>query len=188
MEISEVLLEIEEAMSQAVEHTRAEFTSIRTGKASPALIENLDVSVASYGSVMKLNGLAVITAPEPRMLMVQPFDPSTTGDIEKAIRESRLGLNPVNEGQRLRLPIPELSEERRVEMVKTVKVMAEEGRVSVRGARKDGMDVGKKMKADKLLTEDSHRDFEDSVQELTNKFVKEIDEMTASKEKEVMTV
>lgn len=188
METEEVLQEIEDAMNQAVDHTRAEFTSIRTGKASPALVENLDVPVASYGSVMKLSGLAVITAPEPRMLVVQPFDPSTTGDIERAIRESRLGLNPVNEGQRLRLPIPELSEERRVELVKTVKVMAEEGRVSVRGARKEGMDLGKKMKADKLLTEDGHRDFEKSVQELTDRFVKMIDEVTAAKEKEVMTV
>ena len=107
--------DIEAAMKKAVEHTTSEFTSIRTGKASPALVENLDVHVASYGSNMKLKGLAVITSPEPRMLVVQPFDPSTTGDIDKAIRESKLGLNPVNDGNRLRLPIPELSEERRTE-------------------------------------------------------------------------
>lgn len=188
MEAQEALKKIKDGMKKSVEHTAQEFTSIRTGKASPALIENLDVSVASYGSVMKLNGLAVITAPEPRMLVVAPFDPSTTGDIEKAIRESRLGLNPVNEGQRLRLPIPELSEERRIEMVKAVKSMAEEGRVRVRGIRKDGMDTGKKMKSDNDLTEDSHRDFEAEVQELTDKFVKEIDGLTESKEKEVMTV
>ena len=122
------------------------------------------------------------------MLVVQPFDPSTSGDIEKAIRESKLGLNPVNEGQRIRLPIPELSEERRVEMVKSVKSMAEEGRVRVRSARKEGMDLGKKMKADNSVTEDGQRDYESSVQDLTNKFVGEIDSMTDSKEKEVMTV
>lgn len=188
MEPQEVLKNIKDDMQKAVDHTGHEFTSIRTGKASPALVENLDVSVAAYGSVMKLNGLAVITAPEPRMLVVQPFDPSTVGDIDKAIRESKLGLNPVNEGNRLRLPIPELSEERRVEMVKAVKTMAEEGRVRIRGVRKDGMDSGKKMKNDKILTEDGHRDFEAEVQELTNQFVKEIDGLTEAKEKEVMTV
>lgn len=188
MEASEALKQVEEAMKKAVEHTASEFTSIRTGKASPALVENLDVSVAAYGSIMKLNGLAVITAPEPRMLVVQPFDPSTSGDIERAIRESKLGLNPVNEGQRIRLPIPELSEERRIEMVKSVKSMAEEGRVRVRSARKEGMDLGKKMKADNSLTEDGQRDYEAGVQELTDKFVGEIDSMTESKEKEVMTV
>ena len=188
MEATEALKQVEEAMKKAVEHTGSEFTSIRTGKASPALVENLDVSVAAYGSVMTLNGLAVITAPEPRMLVVQPFDPSTSGDIEKAIRESKLGLNPVNEGQRIRLPIPELSEERRVELVKSVKSMAEDGRVSIRGARKDGMDLGKKMKADNSLTEDGQRDYESDVQELTNKYVKQIDDLTDAKEKEVMTV
>ena len=188
MEASEAISQVTEAMKKSVEHTRSEFTSIRTGKASPALVENLDVSVAASGSVMKLNGLAVITAPEPRMLVVQPFDPSTSGDIEKAIRESKLGLNPVNEGQRIRLPIPELSEERRVEMVKSVKSMAEEGRVRVRGARKEGMDLGKKMRADNDLTEDQQRDFESSVQDLTNQYVGEIDDLTEAKEKEVMTV
>lgn len=188
MEAPEATKQVKDAMQKAVEHTSQEFTSVRTGKASPALVENLDVHVASYGSNMKLNGLAVITAPEPRMLVVQPFDPSTTGDIEKAIRESKLGLNPVSDGNRLRLPIPELSEERRIEMVKTVKAMAEEGRVRVRGARKEGMDLGKKMKADNSLTEDGKRDFESEVQELTNQFVKEIDSLTEAKEKDIMTV
>lgn len=188
MEASDAIKSITDGMKKAVEHTSSEFTSIRTGKASPGLIENLDVSVAAYGSVMKLNGLAVITAPEPRMLVVSPFDPSTTGDIDKAIRESKLGLNPVNEGNRLRLPIPELSEERRVELVKSVKAMAEEGRIRIRGVRKDGMDTGKKMKADNDLTEDGLRDFETTVQELTDKHVKEIDALFAAKEKEVMTV
>jgi len=188
MEASEAVKQVEEAMKKAVEHTSSEFTAIRTGKASPALVENLEVAVAAYGSVMKLNGLAVITAPEPRMLVVQPFDPSTSGDIEKAIRESKLGLNPVNEGQRIRLPIPELSEERRVEMVKSVKSMAEEGRVRVRGARKEGMDLGKKMKADNTLTDDGPRDYESDSQDLTNKYAGESDSMTDAKEKEVMTV
>jgi len=188
MDAEEALLTVEEAMTKAVDHAAQEFTSIRTGKASPALVENLDVNVPSYGSVMKLKGLAVITSPEPRMLIVSPFDPSTTEDIDKAIRESKLGLNPVNEGTKLRLPIPELSEERRRELVKTVKTMAEDARVSIRGARKDGMDNGKKMKADNTVTEDGQRDFENEVQALTDKFVKQIDELVDAKEKEVMTV
>ncbi len=188
MDAEEALMNVEEAMSKAVEHATQEFTSIRTGKASPALVENLDVNVPSYGSVMKLKGLAVITSPEPRMLMISPFDPSTTEDIDKAIRESKLGLNPVNEGTKLRLPIPELSEERRRELVKTVKTMAEDARVSIRGARKDGMDAGKKMKADNSITEDGQRDYETEVQDLTNKFVKQVDELVEAKEKEVMTV
>lgn len=179
---------VEDSMQKSVDYTTQEFTSIRTGKASPSLVENLDVNVPSYGSVMKLKGLAVITTPEPRMLIVSPFDPSTVEDIDKAIRESKLGLNPVNEGTKLRLPIPELSEERRVELVKSVKAMAEEGRVRIRGARKDGMDLGKKMKADNEITEDGQRDYEASVQDLTNKFVKQIDELVEAKEKEVMTV
>lgn len=181
-------MNVEDAMQKAVDYTTQEFTTIRTGKASPALVENLDVNVPSYGSVMKLKGLAVITTPEPRMLVISPFDPSTTEDIDKAIRESKLGLNPVNEGTKLRLPIPELSEERRVELVKSVKAMAEEGRVRIRASRKDGMDAGKKMKADNEITEDGQRDYEASVQDLTNKFVKQIDELVDAKEKEVMTV
>lgn len=188
MSPEEALMTVEDSMQKAVDYTSQEFTSIRTGKASPALVENLDVSVPSYGSVMKLKGLAVITTPEPRMLVISPFDPSTTPDIDKAIRESKLGLNPVNEGIKLRLPIPELSEERRVELVKSVKAMAEEGRVRIRGARKEGMDAGKKMKADNEVTEDGQRDFEGSVQVLTDKFVKQIDDLFSAKEKEVMTV
>ena len=188
MDQQSAIAEVEAAMKKGVEYTSQEFSAVRTGKASPSLVENLDVNVASYGSVMKLKGLAVITSPEPRMLVVQPFDPSTTEDIDKAIRESKLGLNPVNDGNRLRLPIPELSEERRVELVKTVKSMAEEGRVRVRKARKDGMDAAKKLKADNVLTEDGQRDFEGEVQDLTDKFVKEIDTLVEAKEKEVMTV
>lgn len=182
------LLETEHDMHQAVEYMLHEFAAVRTGKASPALVENLDVLVRAYGSSMKLKGLAVITTPEPRMIMIQPFDPSTIADIERAIRESKLGLNPSNEGRSIRLPVPELSEERRREMVKLVKHLAEEARVRVRAVRKDGMDAAKKLKANNLLTEDSQRDFEKSVQELTDKHIKLIDEHVATKEAEVMKV
>lgn len=188
MDPEEALMTVEEAMQKSVDHATQQFSSIRTGKASPALVEGLNVNVPSYGSVMKLQSLAVTTTPEPRMLMVSPHDPSTVKDIEKAIRESNLGLNPVNEGNKLRLPIPELSEERRRELVKTVKGMAEDAKVSLRGSRKDGMTAGKKMKADNVLNEDQLKDFEASVQELTDSHVKKVDELLEAKEKEVMTV
>lgn len=182
------LKEAKEAMEKSVEYMEQEFGGVRTGKASPALVENVDVNVASYGSVMKLKGLAVISTPEPRMLMVAPFDPSTTNDIEKAIREANLGLNPAVDGTNIRLVVPELTEERRVEMVKRVKTMAEDARVRVRAARKNAMDAGKKMKADNVLTEDSQKDFESQVQDLTDEYVKKIDTAAAEKEAEVMTV
>lgn len=175
-------------MKKAVEYAVHEFAAIRTGKASPALVENIDVHVASYGSNMKVKALAVISVPEPRMIMVQPFDPSTTDDIVKAILESNTGLNPSNEGKHLRIPVPELSEERRKDMVKMVKSQAEEARVRVRSCRKEGMDSAKKMKAENALTEDGMHDFESDVQDLTNKFIKEIDEHLAAKEAELMTV
>ena len=182
------LAEAKDAMEKSIEYMEQEFGGVRTGKASPSLVDNVDVNVPSYGSVMKLKGLAVISVPEPRMLLVAPFDPTTTNDIEKAIREANLGLNPSTDGTNIRLVIPELTEERRVEMVKRLKVMAEDARVRVRNARKTGMDNGKKMKADNVLTEDSQKDFEGEVQELTDAAVKKIDAAAAEKEAEVMTV
>ena len=175
-------------MTKAVEYMNQEFGTIRTGKASPSLVENLDVHVASYGSSMKLKGLAVITTPEARMIMIQPFDANTQKDIEKAINESKLGLNPIPDGRSIRLPIPELTEERRKELVKTIKAMAEEGRVRIRACRKEGMDAAKKMKSGNELTEDQMHDMEKEVQTLTDRFVKEIDRLVAEKEKEIMTV
>lgn len=182
------LLEVEEAMTKCVDYLIHEFTGVRTGKASPALIENIDVHVQAYGAVSKLKSLAVISSPEPRMLMVQPFDPSTTRDIERAIRECKLGLNPAAADRSLRVPIPELSEERRRDMVKLIKQLAEEAKVRLRAARKDGMDSAKKMKADNFLTEDGQKVFEKNVQDLTNKFTKRIDELAEAKEADLMKV
>ncbi|MCU0779845.1 MAG: ribosome recycling factor [Akkermansiaceae bacterium] len=188
MNPEEAIFNVEEAMSNAVEYLLQEFNGVRTGKASPALIENLDVNAHAYGSVMKLKSLAVITSPEPRMLLVQPFDPSTTKDIERAIRESNLSLNPAAADRSIRVPIPELSEERRREMVKLIKTLAEEAKVRVRAARKDGMDTAKKLKANNLLTEDGKKDFEEEVQELTNKYVKKVEDAAVAKEADLMKV
>lgn len=188
MEPNEVISEMEVAMEQAVDNMSKEYATVRTGKASPALVENVTVEVKAYGSKMKLRDLAIITTPEPRQIVIQPHDPSTTDDIDRAIREAQLGFNPVNEGKRLRLPIPELNEERRQEMVKRVRTISEDTKVRIRGCRKSAMDAGKKMKNDKILSEDSARDFEAEVQEITDKYTKQIDEESSSKEKEVMTV
>jgi ribosome recycling factor len=181
--------EVNTSMAKAVEHMLQEFLGVRTGKASPSLVENLEVHVEAYASNMRLKELAVITTPEARTIMVQPFDPSVTGDIERAIRENgKLGLNPVSDGKVIRLPIPELTEERRVEFVKVIRNMAEESRIRVRACRKDGMDAAKAMKTENVLTEDQARDFESEVQELTDRYIKEIDGSLAEKEQELMTV
>lgn len=188
MDPDTAILEVEEAMQKCVDYLTHEFAGVRTGKASPALIENLDVHVQAYGAVSKLKSLAVISTPEPRMLMVQPFDPSTTRDIERAIRECKLGLNPAAADRSLRVPIPELSEERRRDMVKLIKQLAEEAKVRLRAARKDGMDAAKKMKASNLITEDGQKDFEEEVQTLTNKYTKRVDELAVAKEADLMKV
>ena len=135
MSADEILLEAEMAMEKSVDYMIHEFASVRTGKASPALVENVDVQ--AYGSAMKLKQLALITTPEPRLLVVQPFDASTVRDIEKALKESKLGITPLVDGKLIRLPIPELSEERRRDLVKSLKQMAEEARVRVRANRRD---------------------------------------------------
>jgi ribosome recycling factor len=188
MDPEEAIFEVEEAMTKCVDYLTHEFAGVRTGKASPALIENLDVLVHAYGAVSKLKSLAIINSPEPRMLVVQPFDPSTTRDIERAIRECKLGLNPAAADRSIRVPIPELSEERRRDMVKMIKQLAEEAKVRLRAARKDGMDAAKKMKADNIITEDGQKTFEKEVQDLTNKFTKRIDEVAVAKEADLMKV
>lgn len=183
------LLESEDAMRKGVEYMIHEFAAVRTGKASPALVEGIDVHVTSYGgSSMKLKQVALITTPEPRLIMIQPFDASTTHDVERAIRESKLGINPSIDGKVIRLPIPELSEERRRDLVKMVKSMAEDARVRVRGSRRDAMDQVKKALKDKAITEDDSARLEKEIQSLTDKFVAEIDDHVARKEEEIMKV
>jgi len=182
----EILFESEAAMDKAVEYMKHEFTSVRTGKASPALVENIDVE--AYGASMKLKQLALITTPEPRLLVIQPFDGATTKGIEKAIKESRIGINPIVDGKIIRLPIPELSEERRRDLVKSIKQMAEEARVRVRGHRREGMDESKKAQKAGSITEDDLRDLETGIQKLTDQFVKQIDESIAHKEAEIMKI
>lgn len=188
MDTELIMMEAEEAMTKAVEHAIHEFAAVRTGKASPTLVEGLDVHVPSYGSHMKLKQLAMITTPDPRLIRIEPFDPSTLQDIDRAIRESKLGLNGSIEGKVIRLPIPALSTERREQMVKLVKQMAEEARVRVRSARRDGIENLKKAQKENFITEDDLHRLEKEVQNLTDKHVADIDQHVVTKEKEILTV
>jgi len=186
MSSEDILLEAEMAMERSVDYMVHEFAAIRTGKASPALVENVDVQ--AYGSSMKLKQVALITTPEPRLLVVQPFDAGTLHDIEKALKESKIGIMPLVDGKIIRLPIPELSEERRKDLVRSLGKMAEEARVRVRANRRAAMDDAKKLKTGGTLTEDGLRDLEDAVQKLTDRFVNSIDDQVRHKEAEVMKV
>ncbi len=188
MDEETLLFDTETAMEEAVEHMSTDFGGVRTGKASPSLVDNMDIYVASYGTSMKLKSIAVVSTPDARSILIQPFDPGTLNDIKKAIAESRLNIAPIIDARSVRLPIPELSGERRKELVKYVKSIAEDTRVRVRAARKTGMDGIKKMKADNVITEDDVRRLEEKVQKLTDKFVKKIEELVEAKEKEIMTV
>lgn len=186
MDPDTILLETEDGMEKAFEYMQHEFAAVRTGKASPTLVENIDVT--AYGSAMKLKQLALITTPEPRLILIQPFDASTVKDIEKGLKESKIGINPAVDGKVIRLPIPELSEERRRDLSKAVKQMAEEARVRIRSNRHDGMEGVKKLQKEGKITEDNLRDFETAIQKLTDQTVKKIDESVTSKEAEIMKV
>jgi ribosome recycling factor len=186
MSKDDILLEAEMAMEKSVDYMVHEFAAVRTGKASPGLVENVDVH--AYGSTMKLKQLALITTPEARLLVVQPFDASTVQDIERALKESKIGITPAVDGKIIRLPIPELSEERRKELVRSLHKMAEEARVRVRANRRTALDEAKKLKAAGDLTEDGFRDAEDEVQKLTDRFVKSVDDHLKHKEAEILKV
>ena len=184
--MDELLLNAEEGMEKAFDFMKHEFSSVRTGKASPSLVDGIDVD--AYGSVMKLKQLALISTPEPRLIVIQPFDATTMKPIEKAINESKIGISPVVDGKVIRLPIPELSEERRKDLVKTIKTMAEETRVRIRAARRHAMDTAKKMQKEGGLTEDDLKSAEAQIQKLTDKYVTDVDTQVASKETDVMKI
>ena len=186
MSRDDILLEAEMTMEKSVDYLTHEFSGVRTGKASPSLVENLDVQ--AYGSTMKLKQLALITTPESRLLVVQPFDAATVQDIERALKESKIGITPAVDGKIIRLPIPELSEERRKELAKALGKMAEEARVHVRANRRAALDEAKKLKAAGGVSEDELRDAENEIQKLTDRFVKSIDDHLKHKEAEIMKV
>jgi ribosome recycling factor len=173
-------------MEAAVDAMRREFSSVRTGKASPALLDT--VRVDAYGAKTPLNQVASVNTPEPRLIVVQPWDKSLIGNIEKAIQAADLGLNPSNDGNVIRVPIPALNEERRRDMVRLLHKLAEEGRISVRHARQEANKEVKRLEADHDISEDEARRQLAEVQQVTDEYIEKIDNLMKSKEAEIMEV
>jgi ribosome recycling factor len=178
--------QIKQRMDGAIEALRKEFSGLRTGRAATSLLDNINVEV--YGSMLPLNQVGTVSVPEPRMLSVQVWDKGSVKAVEKAIRDSGLGLNPQPDGQLVRVPIPELSMERRQELAKVASKYAESARVAVRNVRRDAMDSLKKDEKDKKISEDEHKGQSEKVQKLTDDTIKKIDELLAAKEKEITSV
>jgi ribosome recycling factor len=186
MALDDILLEAEEKMSKTELVVQNEFAGMRTGRASPVLVENITAEV--YGSHMRIRELASITTPEPRVLAIQPWDISTVHPIEKALQKSNLGITPTVQGKIIRLVLPELSQERRHEMVKIVRKMTEDGRVAIRHVRRDAIEAIKKETTGGGIAEDQEEVAEKEVQKLTDQYIAKIDAHLAGKEKEIMTV
>lgn len=184
--LDDILKTAEHKMQRALEHLGQELQTIRTGRANASLLDRIQVDY--YGSPTPLAGLANVSSPDPRMLVIQPWDRSTIGDIEKAIQKSDLGLTPTNDGQVVRLSIPQPTEERRREFVKQVHQRSEETRVAVRNCRRDAVDQVKKLEHDKenKVSEDESRRMQERLQKLTDQFVRQVDEVSKKKESEVM--
>jgi len=184
--MNEILMEMDDKIEKSIEAFRHELSKVRTGRASLALLEG--ISVNAYGSLMPLNQVGSMTIPESRMIVITPWDPQMLPVIEKAILKSDVGLTPANDGKMIRLSIPQLTEDRRKELVKQVKKIAEEIRVAVRNIRRDTIDVLKKQKKDKEISEDELFKLQDEAQQKTDTSMKLIDSITSAKEKEVMEV
>ena len=184
--IDTIKQDAEERMSKAVANLKKEFVSIRTGKASPALLDRIVVDY--YGVPTPLNQMAGVSAPEARMLLIQPWDKSALGNIEKAILKSDLGLTPTNDGSVIRLVIPQLTQDSRKELGKKVKKFGEEAKVAVRNIRRDSNDEIKKLEKAKEITEDDSKAAQDVIQKMTDKYVAEVDKAAANKEAEIMEI
>ena len=184
--MSEVIFEMADKMEKSVDAFKNELSKVRTGRASISLLDG--ISVDAYGSPMPMNQVATMTIPESRMIAIQPWDPQMVPAIEKAILKSDLGLTPANDGKVIRLSIPQLTEERRKELVKKVRKVAEEFKVTIRNSRRDAIDLLKKQKKDKEISEDDLFKMQDEAQKETDIYVKQIDEITGHKEKEMMEV
>jgi ribosome recycling factor len=184
--VDELINDAQSRMGKSVEHARDSFNTVRTGRASASLLDRIDIDY--YGTPTPLKQLATIGVPEARMLTVQPFDPSSIRTIEKAIQESDLGLTPSNDGKLIRLPIPQLTEERRKDLVKIVRQMAEDGKVAVRNVRRDAIHHLKELVDKGEVGSDEEHRAEERVQKLTDDHVHEIDELLKKKEAEIMEV
>lgn len=175
-----------ELMTKAIEHMQHEFGTLRTGKASPALVDN--ITVDAYGSTMRLKDVAAITTPDTRTLMIQPWDISILSAVERAIMASSLGITPNNDGKVLRLPMPDLSEERRKKLTKEAKDFAEQARVAIRSVRRDSNEAAKKMQKDSVITEDDLKHALDQIQKATDELIGKVDKLYGDKEKDLLTI
>ena len=184
--IKEVIAKNEERMKKTLSATKSEFASLRAGRATPALLDK--VMVEYYGSLVPVNQVGNISVPEPRMILIQPWEKPMLHEIEKAITRSDLGLSPNNDGTVIRLNIPQLTEERRTDLVKTLNKRAEESKVSVRNIRRDANEAIKKLEKAKSITEDDAKKAQEDIQKIVDKYIKEIDIARAEKEKEIMEV
>ena len=178
--------DFERRMDKALEHLSEEFGAVRAGRANAKVLDR--ITVEYYGSETPLNGVATISSPDARTLVISPWDTKLLKDIAKAIQTSDLGINPQNDGRVIRLTFPQLTEERRKELAKQVKKYCEDAKVAMRNIRRDGMDYIKKLKKNSEITEDDQRDAEEDIQKLTDKAIKDVDEIFAKKEKEIMEV
>ena len=183
MTVKEVLHETEAKMKKTVEATQRDFSSVRTGRASIALVDNIKVDY--YGAVTPLKQLAAVTTPDARLVVIQPWDKNSLVDIEKALLKSDLGITPGNDGKVIRLTIPPLTQERRSELDKVLKKIAEDGHISIRTGRHAALETVKKLEKDKAITEDDRFKASEDIQKLTDKYVKEIDTILAAKEKDI---
>lgn len=184
--IDDILLDAEDAMEKAVESTRRELAKIRTGKATTALLDGIKIEY--YETMVAINQVASIGIPEPRLMVIQPWDKSILPTIEKAILKANIGLTPSNDGNVIRLPIPPLTEETRKDLVKHIKKLAEEGKISIRNSRRDANDKLKKAEKDGKISEDDSKSAQEEIQRLTDKYIEKIDEILDKKEKEIMEV
>lgn len=184
--VQSVLHDTEDKMKKAIDAVLREFGTVRTGRASPALVEGIKVDC--YASSMPIKQLATISIPDPKLIVITPWDASIIGDIEKGILKSELGITPMNDGKSIRISIPQLSKERRDELAKLVKKMAEDGHVSIRTIRRDANEHIKKLEHDKQIPEDESFKSQEQVQKLTDKYIAKIDEILHNKERELMEV
>lgn len=188
MDFDEIFLEAQEGMEKALNHTLHEFANIHTGKATPAMVDHVPVPIEAYGTSMAVRDLGAVTAPDSRTIQITPWDRNTIGPIEKAIRNANLGLNPAVKGTTIYVPVPELSGDRRRELVKIASAHAEDGRVGIRKVRHDAMEALKKLKAEGHTSEDDIKRFEGEIQKETDAHVEKINEALKNKEADLLKV
>ena len=184
--VNDIMTDLEDRMDKCIKSLEREYLTIRTGRANPAILDN--VKVESYGSFMPINQVATVSCPEPRLIMIQPWDKSNISAIEKAILKSDLSLNPASDGNVIRIQIPELTEERRKELVKVVKTKSEDAKVAIRNVRRDGNDMIKEIEKEKTISEDESKAAQANIQKVTDKYIEKAQKLAENKEKEILSL